>query len=65
MFFRRIVKSLIGFVTCTIVVLLLILILWPTFDQPGLVEFNRIMVEEYGSSGHFAVALLSLLVVNI
>ncbi|MCK4895355.1 MAG: hypothetical protein KAS47_01000 [Candidatus Heimdallarchaeota archaeon] len=65
MFFRRIVKSLIGFVTCTIVVLLLILILWPTFDQPGLVEFNRIMVEDYGSGGHFAVALLSLLVVNI
>ena len=65
MFFRRIVKSLIGFVTCTIVVLLLILILWPTFDQPGLVEFNRIMVENYGSGGHFAVALLSLLVVNI
>ncbi len=65
MFFRRIVKSLIGFVTCTIVVLLLILILWPTFDQPGLVEFNRLMVEQYGSSGHFTVALLSLLVVNI
>jgi hypothetical protein len=59
------VKSLIGFVTCTIVVLLLILILWPTFDQPGLVEFNRLMVEQYGSSGHFTVALLSLLVVNI
>jgi len=65
MFFRRIVKSLIGFVTCTIVVLLLILILWPTFDQPGLVEFNQLMVQKYGSSGHFTVALLSLLVVNI
>ncbi len=65
MFFRRIVKSLIGFVTCTIVVILLILILWPTFDQPGLVEFNRLMVEKYGSGGHFTVALLSLLVVNI
>ncbi|MHA1345473.1 MAG: hypothetical protein ACTSVO_08705 [Candidatus Heimdallarchaeaceae archaeon] len=65
MFFRRIIKSLIGFVTCTIVVILLILILWPTFDQPGLVAFNQLMVDQHGSSGHFAVALLSLLVVNI
>ncbi len=65
MFFRNIWKTLIGFVTCTIVVLLLIFLLWPTFDQPGLVEFNREMVNLYGSSGHFAVGLLSLLVVNI
>ncbi len=65
MFFRSIWKTVIGFVTCTIVVLLLILILWPTFDQPGLVAFNEIMVTEHPSSGHFVVALLSLLVVNI
>lgn len=65
MFFRSIWKTLIGFVTCTIIVLLLIFILWPTFDQPGLVEFNQIMVDNYGSGGHFAIGLLSLLVVNI
>ena len=65
MFFRRIWKTLIGFVTCTIVVILLILILWPTFDQPGLVAFNEIMITDHPSGGHFVVALLSLLVVNI
>ena len=65
MFFRRIAKSLIGFLTCTVVVILLILLLWPTFTQPGLIAFHDAIVADYGSSGHFAVALLSLLVVNI
>ncbi|MBY8999898.1 MAG: hypothetical protein KGD64_03195 [Candidatus Heimdallarchaeota archaeon] len=66
MFLRKIYKTLIGFITCTIVVVLLVLILFPTFPE-NFLAFNEYIVTDlgHGSSGHFAVALLSLLVVTV
>ena len=65
MFLRRIYKSLIGFVTCTIVVVLLMLVLWPTLNIEALELANAALVADHGSGGHFWLILLSLLVVNI
>lgn len=63
-FFKRIYKTLIGFVTCSIVVVVLMLLLWPTFDTPeffALIEDNTIMTDNYGAGGHFWIILLMLL----
>lgn len=65
MFFRRIIKSLIGFITCTIVVVMLILLIWPTIDFQALIDLNTNMVNNHGAGGHFWVTLLMLLVVNM
>ena len=64
MFLKRIYKTLIGFVTCFVVVVVLMLLLWPTFDAPNfiaLTEMNTIYTEDYGAGGHFWVILLMLL----
>jgi hypothetical protein len=65
MFLRRIYKSIIGFITCTIVVVGLMLLLWPTLDIAALDLANTALVADHGAGGHFWLALLALLVVNI
>jgi hypothetical protein len=65
MFLKRVYKSLIGFVTCTAVVLLLMYLIWPTIVQAELISLDTEMRNSYGGGGHFWVILLMLLVVNI
>lgn len=63
MFFKRIYKTLIGFVTCFIVVVVLMLLLWPTLnssDYTDLVILNSTYEGNYGA-GHFWIILLMLL----
>ncbi|MCE7738443.1 MAG: hypothetical protein KAU62_05115 [Candidatus Heimdallarchaeota archaeon] len=64
-FLRRVYKSIIGFITCTIVVVLLMLVLWPTLGIEALDIANAALVADHGSGGHFWLMLLILLVVNI
>ena len=64
-FLRRIYKSIIGFITCTIVVVFLILVLWPTLGIEALDIANTALVADHGPGGHFWLMLLILLVVNI
>ncbi|MHA1198233.1 MAG: hypothetical protein ACTSQF_02590 [Candidatus Heimdallarchaeaceae archaeon] len=64
LFFKRIYKTLIGFVTCAVVVVVLMLLLWPTFDSPdflALIELNTDYSDNYGAGGHFWVILMMLL----
>lgn len=64
LFFKRIYKTLIGFVTCTVVVVVLMLLLWPTFDSPdflALIEVNTTLTDNHGAGGHFWVILMMLL----
>ncbi len=65
MFFRRVIKSIIGFITCTIVVVMLILLIWPTIDFQALINLNTDMATNHGAGGHFWITLLMLLVVNM
>ncbi|MHA1302432.1 MAG: hypothetical protein ACTSQE_00095 [Candidatus Heimdallarchaeaceae archaeon] len=65
MFGKRIVRTFIGFVTCTIVVVLIMLILWPTIDVTALIEAHEYLVNEHGFGGHLFIILLMLLVVNL
>lgn len=65
MFLKRFFRSIIGFVTCTIVVVLLLYIIWPTIDMAELIELNTNMKTDHGTGGHFWVILLMLLVVNM
>lgn len=65
MFLRRFIKSIIGFITCTIVVVMLILLIWSTIDFQALIDLNTDMVTNHGAGGHFWITLLMLLVVNM
>ena len=65
MFLRRFVKSIIGFITCTIIVVVLMLLIWPTIDFQALIDLNTDMTTNHGAGGHFWVTLLMLLVVNM
>ncbi|MHA1406900.1 MAG: hypothetical protein ACTSSG_05920 [Candidatus Heimdallarchaeaceae archaeon] len=65
MFLKRLYKSLIGFITCTIVVVVIMLILWPTITDLPLLDLNTEVVTNHGAGGHFWLVLLMLLVVNI
>ncbi|UJG42315.1 MAG: hypothetical protein K9W46_07840 [Candidatus Heimdallarchaeum endolithica] len=62
---RRILRSFVGFVTCTLVVVLIMFILWPTIDIIPLVEAHDYLVDRYGFGGHFFTILLMLLIVNL
>lgn len=64
-FLRRIYKSLIGSVTCTIVVVLLMLLLRPTIDIEALQLANIALKADHGAGGTIWLSLLMLLVVNI
>lgn len=64
LFFKRIYKTLIGFVTCFVVVVVLMLLLWPTFNSPdfvALTNLNTTFQDNYGAGGHFWIILLMLL----
>ncbi|MCG3222589.1 MAG: hypothetical protein H7641_14510 [Candidatus Heimdallarchaeota archaeon] len=65
MFLKRFFKSIIGFITCTAVVVLLLYIIWPTIDMVELLALNDNMKADHGTGGHFWVILLMLLVVNM
>jgi hypothetical protein len=68
LFFKRIYKTLIGFVTCTVIVVVVMLLLWPTFDTTGFAALNDLnteMVTDYGAGGHFWIILMMLLNVSI
>ncbi len=63
-FFKRIYKTLIGFVTCSVVVVVLMLLLWPTFNSPeylALTDWNSVYTGNYGAGGHFWIILMMLL----
>jgi len=45
---RRILRSFVGFVTCTLVVVLIMFILWPTIDIIPLVEAHDYLVDPIG-----------------
>lgn len=64
-FFKRIYKSIIGFITCTIVVVLLMFVLFPTIDISAIQLANNGLTSAHGAGGHFWLILLMLLIVNI
>ena len=50
--------------TCAIVVVVLMLLLWPTFNSPdfvALTDMNTLFTNDYGAGGHFWIILLMLL----
>lgn len=65
MLFKRLYKTIIGFVTCTTVVVVLMILIWPTIDFSNLITMHDNLVTDYGGGAHFWVILLMLLVVNI
>ncbi len=64
-FFKRIYKTLIGFVTCSVVIVVLMLLLWSTIGIEELITLNSDMITNYGAGGHFWVILMMLLNVSI
>ena len=64
-FFKRIYKSIIGFITCTIVVVLLMMLLFPTIDISLIQAADLGLKADHGAGGHFWLILLMLLIVNI
>ncbi len=65
MLLKRLYKTIIGFVTCTVVVVVLMILIWPTIDFTNLIQMHDNLVVDYGGGAHFWVILLMLLVVNI
>ena len=65
MFLKRFFKSIIGFITCTVVIVLLLYIIWPTIDMMELINLNESLKADHGAGGHFWMILLMLLVVNM
>ncbi len=63
--FRRMIETFIGFLTCTIVVTLIMFILWPTIDHQPIIDANQTLVEKHGFGGHLWIILLMLLVINL
>ncbi len=63
--FKRWKSTLIGFLTCTIVIVCLMLILWATIDVQAVIDANTALVEQAGAAGHLWVILLMLVVVNL
>ena len=64
-FFKRISKTLIGFVTCSTVIVVLMLLLWSTLGIDELTQLNIDMTDDYGAGGHFWVILLILLNISV
>jgi len=62
--FKRWKSTLIGFLTCTIVIVCLMLILWATIDVQAVIDANTALVEQAGAAGHLWVILLMLVVVR-
>lgn len=65
MILKRIRNTFTGFVTNFLVVLIFMVLLWPTIDQPELLSANDQLKASHGFFGHLWLILLMLLVVNL